>query len=44
MNDYLNDLNYVKDLPDLECYTDSILFKNFLTRSNEEKKELKLSK
>ena len=44
MNDYLNDLNYVKDLTDLECYTDSILFKNFLTRSHEEKKELKLSK
>ena len=44
MDDNRNDLNNIQELPDIESYTDSILFKNFLSRNQEEKKELKLEK
>ena len=37
-------LNDIQEVPNLESYIDSILFKNFLNKKTEEKKELKLSK
>ena len=44
MKDNSDGLNDIQEVPNLESYTDSILFKNFLNKKTEEKKELKLSK
>ena len=44
MKSYFDDWNNIKEFPNIESYTDSILFKNFLMNKQDAKKELKLSK
>ena len=44
MKGYLDDLNDIQEFPNLENYTDSILFQNFLINNQDANKELKLSK